>query len=206
MSASISIASVPGSRGGLRASVQWRAASPTAGTGGENRRQVQPALARASGPRPARAGRCGRSGPRVGARPAAPATGARPAATKLKKFIAISGSPVKCCSRRRRSWVAMPVAQLLRWQMRRYLQPSATIGAVPKPKLSAPRMAALITSRPVFRPPSTCTRTRWRRWLRRSVCCISDRPSSQGVPAWWIEDTGEAPVPPSWPDTVIRSA
>jgi hypothetical protein len=27
------------------------------------------------------------------------------------------------------------VAQLFRWQMRRYLQPSATIGAVPKPKL-----------------------------------------------------------------------
>ncbi len=55
------------------------------------------------------------------------------------------------------SWVATPVAQLFRWQMRRYLQPRATIGAVPKPKLSAPRMAALMTSRPVFRPPSTCT-------------------------------------------------
>ncbi len=53
--------------------------------------------------------------------------------------------------------VATPVAQLLRWQMRRYLQPSATIGAVPKPKLSAPRMAALITSRPVLRPPSVCS-------------------------------------------------
>jgi hypothetical protein len=40
----------------------------------------------------------------------------------------------------RSSWVATPVAQLLRWQMRRYLQPSTIIGAVPKPKLSAPRM------------------------------------------------------------------
>ena len=36
--------------------------------------------------------------------------------------------------------VATPVAQLLRWQMRRYLQPSTIIGAVPKPKLSAPAM------------------------------------------------------------------
>ena len=35
--------------------------------------------------------------------------------------------------------------------MRKYLQPSATMGAVPKPKLSAPMSAALITSRPVFK-------------------------------------------------------
>ena len=35
----------------------------------------------------------------------------------------------------------------------------ATIGTVPKPKLSAPSSAALITSRPVLRPPSACTRT-----------------------------------------------
>ena len=65
--------------------------------------------------------------------------------------------------------VATPVAQLFRWQMRRYLQPSATIGAVPKPKLSAPMMAALTTSRPVFSPPSVCRRTRWRRSFARSV-------------------------------------
>ncbi len=83
--------------------------------------------------------------------------------------------------------VATPVAQLLRWQMRRYLQPSATIGAVPKPKLSAPRIAALITSSPVFRPPSVCRRTLWRRSLMRSVWCVSASPSSHGVPAYLIE-------------------
>lgn len=33
-------------------------------------------------------------------------------------------------------------AQLFRWQIRRYLQPSATIGPVLKSKLSAPRIAA----------------------------------------------------------------
>jgi len=40
-----------------------------------------------------------------------------------------------------------------------YLQPKATMGPVPKPKLSAPNMAAFITSRPVFQPPSVCTLT-----------------------------------------------
>ena len=94
-------------------------------------------------------------------------------------------------------WVATPVAQLFRWQMRRYLQPSATIGAVPKPKLSAPMIAALMTSSPVFRPPSVCSRTRWRSSLARSVWWVSARPSSQGVPAYLIEDSGLAPVPPS---------
>ncbi len=36
----------------------------------------------------------------------------------------------------------------------RYLQPNAIIGVEPKPKLSAPKIAALITSKPVFKPPS----------------------------------------------------
>ena len=81
--------------------------------------------------------------------------------------------------------------------MRRYLQPSATMGAVPKPKLSAPMSAAFTTSRPVLRPPSACSRTRWRSPLRRSVWCVSASPSSQGVPAYLIEDSGLAPVPPS---------
>ena len=49
--------------------------------------------------------------------------------------------------------------------MRRYLHPSATMGAVPKPKLSAPMIAAFTTSSPVFSPPSVCRRTRWRRSL-----------------------------------------
>ena len=81
--------------------------------------------------------------------------------------------------------------------MRRYLQPSATIGAVPKPNDSAPRIAALTTSTPVFRPPSVCTRTFSRRPFMRSVWCVSDSPSSQGVPAYFTDVIGEAPVPPS---------
>ena len=72
----------------------------------------------------------------------------------------ISGWPMKYFERSTACWVATPVAQLFKWQMRRYLQPSATIGAVPKPKLSAPRIAALMTSSPVFSPPSVCSRPR----------------------------------------------
>ncbi|MCY1295295.1 hypothetical protein D9M70_446270 [compost metagenome] len=118
-------------------------------------------------------------------------------AMKVKKFTTMSTVPMKWSLRSLSFWVATPVAQLFRWQMRRYLQPRAIIGAVPKPKLSAPRMAALITSRPVFRPPSVCTRTLPRRSLPRRVWWVSARPSSQGLPAYLMEVSGEAPVPPS---------
>ena len=35
--------------------------------------------------------------------------------------------------------------------------------------------------------------------MRSSVCWVSARPISHGTPADWIEDSGDAPVPPSWP-------
>ena len=55
-------------------------------------------------------------------------------------------------------------------------------------------------------PPSTWTVIRERRSLRSSVCCVSARPISHGTPAAWIEDSGEAPVPPSWPAITTWSA
>jgi glutamate synthase (NADPH/NADH) large chain len=48
--------------------------------------------------------------------------------------------------------------------------------------------------------------TRCRRRLRVSTWLTSDRPISQGVPAYLIEVCGEAPVPPEWPETRITSA
>ncbi len=51
------------------------------------------------------------------------------------------------------------------------------------PGHSLAALAALITSRPVFKPPSVCTLTRPRKPLARSACWASDRPSSQGDPA-----------------------
>ena len=86
------------------------------------------------------------------------------------------------------------------------MQPVAINGAVEKPNSSAPSIAPMSTSRPVRMPPSTWTTIRERRSFRSSVCWVSARPISQGTPACWIEDSGEAPVPPSWPAITTWSA
>ncbi|MCY1522711.1 hypothetical protein D9M68_575760 [compost metagenome] len=95
--------------------------------------------------------------------------------------------------------MATPTGQVFRWHLRIMMQPSATSGAVAKPNSSAPSNAPMTTSRPVFIWPSACTRMRLRRRLSTSVCCVSARPISHGLPACLIDDQGEAPVPPSWP-------
>ena len=100
----------------------------------------------------------------------------------------------------------MPTGQVLRWHLRIMMQPSTTSGAVAKPNSSAPSIAPITTSRPVFIWPSTCTAMRPRSRFSTSVCCVSASPSSHGVPACLIDDTGEAPVPPSWPAIVTWSA
>ena len=38
-----------------------------------------------------------------------------------------------------------------------------------------------------------------------SVCCVSAMPSSHGAPACLIDVSGEAPVPPSWPEISTTS-
>ena len=88
------------------------------------------------------------------------------------------------------SCVATPTGQVLRWHLRIMMQPSTTSGAVAKPNSSAPSSAPMTTSRPVFIWPSTCTRMRPRRRFSTSVCCVSARPSSHGVPACLIERPG----------------
>ena len=103
------------------------------------------------------------------------------------------------------SCVATPTGQVLRWHLRIMMQPCTTSGAVAKPNSSAPRIAPTTTSRPVFIWPSTCTAMRPRKRFSTSVCCVSARPSSHGVPACLIELQGEAPVPPSWPEMVTWS-
>ena len=100
----------------------------------------------------------------------------------------------------------MPTGQVFRWQTRIMMQPIAISGAVEKPNSSAPSSAATTTSRPVRMPPSTSTTMRERRSFSSSVCWVSASPISQGTPAPWIEDCGEAPVPPSWPAIVTWSA
>jgi hypothetical protein len=86
------------------------------------------------------------------------------------------------------------------------MQPVAISGAVEKPISSAPSSAAITTSRPVLSWPSVWTVMRERRSLSSSVCCVSARPISHGTPALTIELSGEAPVPPSWPEISTWSA
>ena len=121
------------------------------------------------------------------------------------KFTTWAASPVNF-SRRRGSWVATPTGQVLRWQTRIMMQPSATRGAVAKPNSSAPSSVATTTSRPVLSWPSVSTTMRLRRLLSSSTWCVSARPSSQGTPACLMLDSGEAPVPPSWPLMSTTSA
>ena len=100
----------------------------------------------------------------------------------------------------------MPTGQVLRWQTRIITQPETTSGAVAKPNSSAPSSAAMTTSRPVFIWPSTCTTMRLRRPFISSTCCVSARPSSHGTPPCLMLVSGEAPVPPSWPEISTTSA
>ena len=110
--------------------------------------------------------------------------------------MACSGVPTKRF-RSTGSCVAMPTGQVFRWHFRIMMQPMATSGAVAKPNSSAPSSAPMITSRPVFSPPSTCSETRERRPCSTRICCVSASPISHGVPACFSEVRGLAPVPPS---------
>ena len=85
------------------------------------------------------------------------------------------------------------------------MQPDTTSGAVAKPYSSAPSSAPITTSRPVFICPSTWTTMRSRRSLAISVCWVSARPSSHGMPACFCEVSGVAPVPPSCPEMSTTS-
>ncbi len=100
----------------------------------------------------------------------------------------------------------MPTGHVFRWQARIMMQPVAISGAVEKPISSAPSIAAMTTSRPVLSWPSVCTTMRERRSLSRSVCWVSARPISHGTPADCTQESGLAPVPPSWPAMTTWSA
>src|SRR5437763_1619251 len=100
----------------------------------------------------------------------------------------------------------MPVGHVSLWQARTMMQPSAIIAAVPKEYSSAPSSAAITTSRPVRKPPSTRTRMRERRSFSMSTRWVSARPSSHGSPAYLIDISGDAPVPPLQPLICTTSA
>ncbi|SKZ25355.1 Uncharacterised protein [Mycobacteroides abscessus subsp. abscessus] len=126
-------------------------------------------------------------------------------AMNRKKLTMCSAWPVN----RERSTgfcVATPTGQVSRWQTRIMMHPDTMSGAVEKPYSSAPSNAAMMTSRPVRRAPSHCTVMRSRNPFSINVCWASARPISQGVPACLSEVSGDAPVPPSYPEISTTSA
>ena len=96
--------------------------------------------------------------------------------------------------------MAMPTGHVFRWHLRIMMQPSAISGAVAKPNSSAPRSAAIATSRPCLSWPSACSTIRERSLFSTSVWCASASPSSHGSPACLMPVHAAAPVPPSPPE------
>ena len=80
------------------------------------------------------------------------------------------------------------------------MQPKVTRGAVAKPNSSAPIIAAIAMSLPVQIPPSTQIVTLSRSAFVKSAECASASPISQGQQACLMDDSGDAPVPPSPPE------
>ena len=126
-------------------------------------------------------------------------------ATKKKKLMTCSGRPLKRL-RSTGSCVATPTGQVLRWHLRIMMQPAAISGAVEKPNSSAPSSAAITTSRPVRKPPSTWTRDAAAQPVEHQGLLGLGKADLPGLPACLIEVSGEAPVPPSKPEMVMWSA
>ena len=89
-------------------------------------------------------------------------------AIKRMKFSTYSGLPLK---RFLSSgfWVATPTGQVSKLHTLIITQPIVTRGAVAKPNSSAPRSAAIATSRPLISLPSVSMRTRFRSPFIRRV-------------------------------------
>ena len=123
-------------------------------------------------------------------RPRRRASGSRPRARASRAKRARSSG----------SWVAIPTGQVFRWQTRIMMQPIAISGAVEKPHSSAPSSAADDHVAPGAHPAVDLDQDPRAQVVARAASAGSRRARSPtGTPPTWIEDCGEAPVPPSWP-------
>ena len=86
------------------------------------------------------------------------------------------------------------------------MHPIATKDEVPIPYSSAPIIAAITISRPVFNPPSVLKVTLCLKLFKVRIWFASVKPISQGIPAYLILVWGLAPVPPECPEIKIISA
>ena len=126
-------------------------------------------------------------------------------AIKVNKLTTLSDVPVNFFLKFS-SWVQIPTGQVLEWHWRTIMQPIATREVVPIPNSSAPIMAAITTSRPVFIPPSVLKVTCCLRPFKVKIWFASVSPISHGIPTYFILVWGLAPVPPECPEIKITSA
>ena len=100
-----------------------------------------------------------------------------------------------------------PTGHVLRWHFRIITQPLATSGAVAKPNSSAPEQRGERHVAPGLELPVDLEAHPLAQPVQRRAPGASRRgPSSHGVPACWIDESGDAPVPPSCPAMWIESA
>ncbi len=102
--------------------------------------------------------------------------------------------------------MATPTEQVFKWHFLSIMHPITTNGAVAKPNSSAPNKHAIATSLPVLSCPSVWTTILPRKSFKTKTCWVSAKPNSHGTPAFFIEDSGEAPVPPESPLIKTTSA
>ena len=126
-------------------------------------------------------------------------------AIKVNKLITFSGVPVNFFIKLG-SWVQTPTGQVFEWHWRTIMHPIATKAAVPIPNSSAPIMAAITTSLPVFIPPSVLSVTWCLSPFKVNIWFTSVSPISQEIPACLMLVCGLAPVPPECPEIKITSA
>ena len=126
-------------------------------------------------------------------------------AANLNKLTTFSGVPVNF-SLKDLSWLHTPTGQVLEWHCLTIMQPMATNEDVPIPYSSAPIIAAITTSLPVFKPPSVLNVTLCLKLFNVRIWFASVNPISHGMPAYLILVCGLAPVPPEWPEIKMISA
>ena len=70
---------------------------------------------------------------------------------------------------------------------------------------SAPSAINAAMSNALTTFPAAPIRTRSRRPAPTRVLCTNSRPSRSGTPIWFMNSSGDAPVPPSAPSTTMKS-
>ena len=106
-------------------------------------------------------------------------------ATNIMKFTTYSGLPREAADAGLQFCVAMPTGQVSCWQSRCIMQPIGQQRHGGEAELLGTEQGRPWPRRGRHMSlPSVSTTTRLRKPLRKSVCWVSARPISNGMPAW----------------------